>query len=172
MIGAIDRFTSLRSCNRDLHLTEVQVQRLQQIRPRFHDHVTSGDTDIGGAVFHVCGDVDRLHEDCAKSFVFGLKDKLPRCGHILRETYARLFQRCQRRFQETALAKSDYKHSFTALPDLRSSSAVSKLLSTLTGTVSVPPSFSVGATICCRRSRLNENPTAGRSSPNCPGSPS
>src|SRR5262249_56228068 len=118
-----------------------EVQWRQEIGRGFHDYSSASDANIRCAVFHVRCDVDRLHQDCAESFVLGFEYKLPRIRDVLRKADAGLFQCCQRRFQKAAFAKCDYKHSFTALPDLRSSSAFSKPLSTLTGRVSVPAVF-------------------------------
>src|SRR5262249_11537478 len=76
----------------------------------------------------------------------------------------------QRRLEQAALSQCGYKHTFTALPALRSRNACSKSVSTVVASKSGIASF--GVAICSSRSRLNEKPTAGRSSPKVAGSPS
>src|SRR5262245_65277417 len=104
--------------------------------------------------------------------VVRIENKFSRRRQILGKLDAGARQQFERRIEESPLAKGNHKHSFTALPDLRRRSAFSKSDSTSTAAASRSLRSSVGVTICSRRSRLNEKPTAGKSSPNAAGRPS
>src|ERR1051326_2062582 len=152
------------ACNGNLAVSEVEIEWLQKICAGFHNDVAARDTDISRTVLDVCRYVNGFDQDCAEAPIIGIEDEFPGRGKIVGKTNAGPTKQVQRRFKKSSFAKRNHKHSFTALPSRRSWRAFSNPLSPSTEVVSISVIGIVGVTICSRRSRLKEKPTAGRSS--------